>query len=133
MSLKDALLKHKQQLDEMKEEQQTMKIQQMLEAQQELLEKYSEERKASKKVDYSFNPDVIKNGGITYWHTEIDGKKRKFKISITNKENDVILKYHVRLADGSRFSVNAHSYKDAQLVVDEIFSVGMYHVSGTAM
>ena len=139
MSLKEALLKHKQQLDEIKQEiiekQQTEKLQMMLAQQQRILDDSEKPPVKIKKevVDYSFKPEVLSSGGTTYFHTTIDGKKRKFRISVTSDTNDVVLKYHCRLASNERFSVNAKSYQESQQVVDELFGKNMYHVSGTAV
>lgn len=140
MSLKEALLKHKQQLDEIKQEivekQQTEKLQMMLSQQQRILDRCEDPTppvKIKKEVvDYSFNPEVLVNGGTTYFHTIIDGNKRKFRISVTSDSNDIVLKYHTRIANGERFSVNAKSYSEAQLVTDELFSK-LYRVSGTVV
>ena len=141
MSLKEALLKHKQQLDEIKQEiiekQQTEKLQMMLAQQQRILDESDKPNlpvKTKKEVvDYSFNPNVLANGGITFYHTTINGVKRKFRISVTSEDNDIVLKYHCRLASNERFSVNAKSYQESQQVVDELFSKNMYHVSGTVV
>lgn len=139
MSLKEALLKHKKQLDEIKQEiiekQQAEKLQMMLAQQQRILDDSEKPPVKIKKevVDYSFNPEVLSSGGITFYHTVIDSKKRKFRISVTSDINDVVLKYHCRLASNERFSVNAKSYSEAQTIVDELFSKNMYRVSGTVV
>ena len=143
MSLKEALLEHKQQLDEIKQEiiekQQAEKLQMMLAQQQRILdESDSAENNTPKvkikkeRVDYSFNPEVLSHGGSCYYHTTIGGVKRKFRISVTSDTNDVVLKYHCRLASNERFSVNAKSYSEAQFVTDELFSK-LYRVSGTVV
>ena len=139
MSLKEALLKHKQQLDEIKQEiiekKQAEKLQMMLVQQQRILDGCEKPPVKIKKevFDYSFNPEVLSKGGITFYHTIIDGKKRKFRISVTSDINDVVLKYHCRLASNERFSVNAKSYQESQQVVDELFGKNMYRVSGTVV
>ena len=142
MSLKEALLKHKQQLDEIKQEiiekQQTEKLQMMLAQQQRILDRCEDPTppplKTKKEVvDYSFNPEVLVNGGITFYHTIVEGKKRKFRISVTSDTHDVVLKFHTRISSGERFSVNAKSYSEAKLVTDELFSKNMYRVSGTVV
>lgn len=141
MSLKEALLKHKQQLDEIKQEivekQQTEKLQMMLAQQQRILDRCEDPtpvktKKEVTKVDYSFKPEVLSQGGICFYHTTINGVKRKFRISVTSDTNDVVLKYHCRLASNERFSVNAKSYFEAQFVTDELFSK-LYRVSGTVV
>lgn len=141
MSLKEALLKHKQQLDEIKQEivekQQTEKLQMMLAQQQRILDRCEDPtppvkiKKEVTKVDYSFKPEVLSHGGSCYYHTVIDGKKRKFKISVTSDTHDVVLKYHCRLASNERFSVNAKSYFEAGKIIGEIFGFGMYVVSAS--
>lgn len=140
MSLKEALLKHKQQLDEIKQEiiekQQAEKLQMMLAQQQCILDRCEDPTPTVKikkeVVDYSFKPEVLSHGGSCYYHTTIGGVKRKFRISVTSDTNDVVLKYHTRIANGERFSVNAKSYSEAQLVTDELFSK-LYRVSGTVV
>ena len=139
MSLKEALLKHKKQLDEIRQEiiekQQAEKLQMMLAQQQRILDKCEKPQLKTKKevVDYSFKPEVLSHGGSCYYHTTIGGVKRKFRISVTIDTNDVVLKYHCRLSQGNRFSVNAKSYSEAQLVTDELFGKNMYRVSGTVV
>lgn len=139
MSLKEALLKHKQQLDEIKQEiiekEQAEKLQMMLAQQQRILNDIEKPPVKIKKevVDYSFKPEVLSHGGACYYHTTIDGKKRKFRISVTNDTNDVVLKYHCKLASNERFSVNAKSYSEANAIVDELFGRNMYKVSGVVV
>ena len=68
MSLKEALLKHKQQLDEIKQEiiekQQTEKLEMMLAQQQRILDRCEDPTPPQVKikkevVDYSFKPEVL--------------------------------------------------------------------------
>lgn len=140
MSLKEALLKHKQQLDEIKQEiiekQQAEKLQMMLAQQQRILDRCEKPplkiKKEVTKVDYSFKPEVLSQGGICFYHTTIGGVKRKFRISVTSETHDVVLKFHTRISSGERFSVNAKSYFEAQFVTDELFSK-LYRVSGTVV
>ena len=141
MSLKEALLKHKQQLDEIKQEiiekQQAEKRQMMLAQQQRILDESDKPNlpvKTKKEVvDYSFNPEVLVHGGNTFYHTVIDNKKRKFRISVTSDTNDVVLKFSTRIANGERFSVNAKSYSEANTIVDELFGKNMYSISASAI
>lgn len=144
MSLKEALLKHKQQLDEIKresiEKQQTEKLQMMLAQQQRILDRCEDPtppplkvKKEVTKVDYSFKPEVLSQGGSCYYHTTINGVKRKFRISVTSDTHDVVLKFHTRISSGERFSVNAKSYSEANAIVNEIFGKNMYRVSGTVV
>lgn len=142
MSLKEALLKHKQQLDEIKQEiiekQQAEKLQMMLAQQQRILDRCEDHTPPQVKikkdvVDYSFNPEVLDKGGVTFYHTTINGVKRKFRISVTSDSNDVVLKYHCRLSQGNRFSVNARSYQESQQVVDELFGRNMYSISASVV
>lgn len=129
MSLKDALLKHKRQIDDNIAQQ---KIAKMLSEQQELLSKYEQEKKLPR-VNYTWDSSILANGGTSYYTTTINGVKRRLRVSVTNVENDVVLRYHCRLASDERFSVSAKTYKDAQQVVDELFGVGMYLISGSVI
>ena len=137
MSLKEALLKHKQQLDEIKQEiiekQQTEKLEMMLAQQQRILNDSEKPPVKIKKevVDYSFKPEVLSHGGSCYYHTTIGGVKRKFRISVTSDTHDVVLKFHTRISSGERFSVNAKSYSEASKIIGEIFGFGMYVVSAS--
>ena len=141
MSLKEALLKHKQQLDEIKQEiverQQTEKLQMMLAQQQRILDRSEKPplkiKKEVAKVDYSFNPEVLSQGGSCFYHTTIGGVKRKFRISVTSDTHDVVLKFSTRIANGERFSVNAKSYSEANTIVDELFGKNMYSISASAI
>ena len=140
MSLKEALLKHKQQLDEIKQEiiekQQAEKLQMMLAQQQRILDRCEDHAPPPVKikkevVDYSFKPEVLSQGGSCYYHTTIGGVKRKFRISVTSDTHDVVLKFHTRISSGERFSVNAKSYSEAGKIIGEIFGFGMYVVSAS--
>lgn len=136
MSLKNALMGFKKQLEDKATDE---KIQKMLQEQQDILKKCDDEITKTKeltivkaKVDYSFKPEVLYQGGSCYYHTNIGGVKRKFRISVTSDTHDVVLKYHCRLSRGNRFSVNAKSYSEAQFVTDELFGK-LYRVSGTVV
>lgn len=140
MSLRDALLKNKQRLDEMKIE---VKIQKMLEQQSKLLEEYSSknntvdaEKKEAKKPTYKWDESILGvNGGVSYFTMKgVDGKNdKRYRVANTGVECDTILKFHIRTSTGSRFSVSAKSYSEAQKVVDEVFGKGLYKVSASLL
>lgn len=147
MSLRDALLKNKQRLDEMKIE---VKIQKMLEQQSKLLEEYSSQQsviaeihevvevkdKQTKKPNYNWDESILGvNGGVSYFTIKgVDGKgDKRYRVANTGVECDTILKFHIRTSTGSRFSVSAKSYSEAQKVVDEVFGKGLYKVSASLL
>ena len=127
MGLREALLKFKADNENAKND---AKIAEMLAEQQKILN-------GDKPKPKTWDSSILSKGGISTYKTNIlkDGlvKKRTFKISVTNSENDVVLKFHTRIANGERLSVNAKSYKEAQTVVDELMGKGMYSVSGSVV
>lgn len=140
MSLKEALLKHKQQLDEIKresiEKQQAEKLQMMLAQQQRILDESDKPKQTVKikkeVVDYSlFDNTSLLTGGIFVYKCIIDGKERNIRISLTCKGNDAVLKYHCLIANGERFSCNVRSYTEAKIVIDGIFGRGQYRPSAS--
>lgn len=135
MSLRDALLKNKQRLDEMKVE---MKIQKMLDEQKRLLnvtdgvveEINTEVTKKPKKVVKQWDESILGDkGGIS--HYILDNKW--YKVANTGVDCDITLKFHIRTSVGSRFSVSAKSYSEAQAVVDSVFGKGLYSVSASLL
>lgn len=144
MGLKEALIANKQRLDEITN---TAKIQKMLQQQQDILSKIDTEKlelsKASdmvaeklKEVNKAvgkWNPSILEVGGVSYYHTTIDGKLKKVRVALAKGDCDVVLKFHCRVCDGTRFSVAGKNYSDSQKVVDEIFGKGLYKVSGSTV
>jgi hypothetical protein len=112
--------------EQMQKYQDEVKLKEMLEEQKKRLE----EIECSKKS--SWNSEILTEGGIsTYAFVDSEGKKRKVKVSVQNKHNDVTYKFHFRKADGIRVSVNCKTYKDAQIVIDSLFGKGHYRVSAS--
>lgn len=144
MGLKEALIANKQRLDEITN---TAKLQKMLQQQQDiisgiddakevLVKQASEDAlkvKREKKLSNKWNPDILDNGGVSYYFTEIDGKPKKVRVALAKGDCDVVLSYHCRIADGTRFSVAGKNYSDSQKVVDEIYGAGLYRVSGSTV
>ena len=80
-----------------------------------------------------WNEEILVSGGVSYFYpTKSDDAelKDRYRVSMTYKrEHTKKLKYRVRLANGELFSVAAKSIREAQAVVDELFSKGHYRVS----
>ena len=128
MSLKEALIKIQQ---EKKEKEITERIEAMLAQQQALLavadnekSKTSSQPKNSK-PSKEWQPDILTKGGISYYTLN----DKKYKVSVCNGDNDVILKFKIKTALGKTLSVSAKSIKEAQSVVDDIFGKHKYTVS----
>ena len=85
-----------------------------------------------------WNDEILDKGGVSYWQLDnpekratSDGKlfKAKYRVAMTSRECDVKLKFKVKTASGSVFSVAAKTCAEAQMVVDAVFGRGMYRVS----
>lgn len=130
MSLKSALLQVKQ---ENKEKEITEKIEAMLAQQQALLavadnekSKTSSQPKNSK-PSKEWQPDILTKGGISYY--TLNGKK--YKVSVCDGGNDVVLKYWFKNALGIKVSISTKTLKEAQAVVNDIYGKGKYTVSAS--
>ena len=86
-----------------------------------------------KATDKKWNEEVLVSGGTSYYYPNKRDNvelKDKYRVAMTYKrEHTKKLKYRVRLANGELFSVAAKSIREAQAVVDELFSKGHYRVS----
>ena len=64
----------------------------------------------------------------------VDGERdKRYRVANTGVDCDTVLKFHIRTSTGSRFSVAAKSYSEAQKVVDEVFGKGLYKVSASLL
>ena len=123
MSLKSALIQIQQ---EKKEKDITEKIEAML-TQQKLLLAIADNEKCntSNKPSKEWQPDILTKGGISYYTLN----DKKYKVSVCNDDNDVVLKFKIKTALDKTLSVSAKSLKEAQSVVDDLFGKGKYIVS----
>ena len=130
MSLKEALIKIQQ---EKKDKDITERIEAML-TQQKLLLAIADNEKCntSNKPSKEWQPDIIDKGGISYYTLN----DKKYKVSVCNNDNDVVLKYWFKNALGVKVSVSTRTLKEAQAVVNDIYGVskdgkGKYTVSAS--
>ena len=130
MSLKEALIKIQQ---EKKEKEITEKIEAML-TQQKLLLAIADNEKCNtgNKPSKEWQPDILTKGGIAYYTLN----DKKYKVSVCNNDNDVVLKYWFKNALGVKVSVSTKTLKEAQAVVNDIYGVskdgkGKYTVSAS--
>ena len=135
MSLKEALIKIQQ---EKKEKEITEKIEAMLNEQKALLAIADNEKcntggkPTGNKPSKEWQPDILTKGGISYY--TLNGKK--YKVSVCNNYNDIVLKYWFKNALGVKVSVSTKTLKEAQAVVNDIYGVskdgkGKYTVSAS--
>ena len=111
---------------EKKEKEITEKIEAMLAQQKALLVIADNEKcNTSNKPSKEWQPDILTKGGISYY--TLNGKK--YKVSVCDGDNDVVLKFTIKDAMGRWVSVSAGSLKEAQSVVDDIFGKYKYTVS----
>ena len=123
MSLKSALLQVRQ---EKKEKDITERIEAML-TQQKLLLAIADNEKCntSNKPSKEWQPDILTKGGISYYTLN----DKKYKVSVCNNDNDVILKFKFKDAMSRLVSISARTLREAQQVVDDIYGKGKYTLS----
>ena len=123
MSLKVALVAFQQ---EKKEKEITEKIEAML-TQQKLLLAIADNEKCntSNKPSKEWQPDILTKGGISYYTLN----DKKYKVSVCNNDNDVILKFKFKDAMSRLVSISARTLREAQQVVDDIYGKGKYTLS----
>ncbi len=125
MSLKEALIKIQQ---EKKEKDITERVEAML-TQQKLLLAIADNEKCntSNKPSKEWQPDILTKGGISYYTLN----DKKYKVSVCNDDNDVVLKYWFKNALGIKVSISTKTLKEAQAVVNDIYGKGKYTVSAS--
>ena len=123
MSLKNALLGFKKQLEDKAIDE---KIAKMLAEQADILNRGVVETKPKKWFDES----VLSNGGNT--HYKLNDKWYRISVDSKGDVEYTQFKFHTTTALGYVLYISAKTYKDAQDVVDDIFGKkGLYLVSAT--
>lgn len=131
MSLKNALMGYKQQIDAVKKQLEDKatdeKIAKMLAEQSDILNKVVPKSTAPKKW---FDESVLSNGGNT--HYKLNDKWYRISVDSKSDVEYTQFKFHTTTALGYVLYISAKTYKDAQDVVDDIFGKkGLYLVSAT--
>ena len=123
MSLKSALMQYK---ESKADKEITEKIEAMLAQQKALLAIADNEKcNTGNKPSKEWQPDILTKGGIAYYTLN----DKKYKISVCNNDNDVVLKYWFKNALGVKVSISTKTLKEAQAVVNDIYGKGKYTVS----
>ena len=130
MSLKNAVMGYKQQIDAVKKQLEDKatdeKIAKMLAEQSDILNKHTSKTKAKKWFDES----VLSNGGDA--HYKLNDKWYRISVDSKSDVEYTQFKFHTTTALGYVLYISAKTYKDAQDVVDDIFGKkGLYLVSAT--
>ena len=124
MSLKNALLGFKKQLEDKATDE---KIAKMLAEQSDIINKYVSKQPSHKKW---FDESVLSNGGNT--HYKLNDKWYRISVDSKSDVEYTQFKFHTTTALGYVLYISAKTYKDAQDVVDDIFGKkGLYLVSAT--
>ena len=124
MSLKNALLGFKKQLEDKATDE---KIAKMLAEQSDILNKHVAKSATHKKW---FDESVLSNGGNT--HYKLNDKWYRISVDSKSDVEYTQFKFHTTTALGYVLYISAKTYKDAQDVVDDIFGKkGLYSVSAT--
>ena len=123
MSLKEALM----QLQQSKVDKEiTDKIESMLAQQKALLNSnHTGSVTATNKITKTWNPNILTEGGISYYTLN----DKKYKVSVCDGDNDIILKFKFKDAMNRLVSISAKTLKESQSVVDEVYGKGKYTVS----
>lgn len=139
MSLKNALLGYKQQIDAVKKQLEDKatdeKIAKMLAEQSDILNKGTSKDAGVAKENKSkpkkwFDESVLSNGGNT--HYKLNDKWYRISVDSKSDIEYTQFKFHTKTASGHVLYISAKTYKDAQDVVDDIFGKkGLYLVSAT--
>ena len=74
-----------------------------------------------------WNEDVITEGGLSFIKDE--ETSRIYKVSMTNKSNDVVYKWRIKTATGEIFSVCSKTSSESQKIVNKIYGKNKYTVS----
>ena len=124
MSLKNALLGFKKQLEDKATDE---KIAKMLAEQSDILNKGVVKQPSHKKW---FDESVLSKGGNT--HYKLNDKWYRISVDSKSDVEYTQFKFHTTTALGYVLYISAKTYKDAQDVVDDIFGKkGLYLVSAT--
>ncbi len=126
MSLKSALVAYQQ---EKKDKEIMAKIQAMLDEQRRLLGEGLDISKDCDivKVKKEWNENILTDGGVSYY--KMNGKR--YRVSVCDGDNDVVLKYWFKNALGIKVSISTKTLKEAQQVVDSIYGKGKYNLSAS--
>ncbi len=116
MSLKEALIQIQQ---EKKEKDITDIIQTMIDEQKRLLNEGLDINEDGDivKVKKEWNECILTDGGISYYKLN----NKRYRVSVCDGDNDVILKFRFKDSMGRWVSVSAGSLKEAQQVIDSIY------------
>ena len=126
MSLKNALMGFKKQLEDKATDE---KIAKMLAEQSDILNNSAAKDTKSKPKKW-FDESVLSNGGNT--HYKLNDKWYRISVDSKNDVEYTQFKFHTTTALGYVLYISAKTYKDAQDVVDGIFGKkGLYLVSAT--
>lgn len=126
MSLKNALMGFKKQLEDKATDE---KIAKMLAEQSDILNKGLSKDNKSKPKKW-FDESVLSNGGNT--HYKLNDKWYRISVDSKGDVEYTKFKFHTTTALGHVLYISAKTYKDAQDVVDSIFGKkGLYLVSAT--
>ena len=133
MSLKNALMGYKQQIDAVKKQLEDKatdeKIAKMLAEQSDIINKGTS-KETKTKAKKRFDESVLSNGGNT--HYKLNDKWYRISVDSKSDVEYTQFKFHTTTALGYVLYISAKTYKDAQDVVDGIFGKkGLYLVSAT--
>ena len=74
-----------------------------------------------------WNVDVLTEGGLSFIKDE--ETSRIYKVSMTNKSNDIVYKWRIKTATGEIFSVCSKTSSESQKIVNKIYGKNKYTVS----
>ena len=88
-----------------------------------------------KKDKKEWDENVLTKGGVTYFAMKThDGKTKKVKISVLTEKDEFNVisskgKFLIKNAMGNKVYMSVKSYKEADMIVSQIYGSGMYRVT----
>ena len=88
-----------------------------------------------KKDKKEWDENVLTKGGVTYFAMKTpDGKTKKVKISVLTEKDEFNVisskgKFLIKNAMGNKIYMSVKSYKEADMIIGQIYGSGMYRVT----
>lgn len=89
--------------------------------------KAKEEIKRQMIIKKVWDDEVLNTGGLSFIKDE--ETSRIYKVSMTNKSNNIVFKWRVKTASGEIFSVCSKTSRESQKIVNKIYGKNKYTVS----
>lgn len=89
--------------------------------------KAKEEIKRQMIIKKVWDDEILNIGGLSFIKDE--ETSRIYKVSMTNKSNNIVYKWRIKTASGEIFSVCSKTSRESQKIVNKIYGKNKYTVS----